>query len=112
MHNLSHNTSAVSIARTLAAIRSNVTALTSRTESLIENKRAAHSTKNQKAPSKPRRLSDAERAKIVQLANDGCPIAKIAKVIKTTRMTCYTVLHEVLPGFRQRVFHDDNQRAA
>jgi len=95
------NTTGASIARRLSQIRENVNALTSRTEQLIRNKQASNS-------SVPRRLSDFERQKAIQLLDDGESVAKVAKLINTTRMTLYTLLHNERPGFRQRVFHDNS----
>lgn len=95
------NTTGASISRRLEQIRDNVNALTSRTEQLIRNKQS-----NQTAG--PRRLSDFERQKAIQLLDDGEPVAKVAKIINTTRMTLYTLLHNERPGFRQRVFHDES----
>lgn len=86
----------------LASIGKALESLHARTKDLIREAGGLPST------SGPRRLSDAERARIVRQLENGDPVAQIAKANRTTRMTVYSVAHQSIPGFRQRVFHQQS----
>lgn len=86
----------------LASIGRALESLSARTQALIREASGLPSV-----PA-PRRLSDEERARIVRQLENGDAVSQIAKANRTTRMTVYSIAHQSIPGFRQRVFHEQS----